>query len=112
MTVPNRGDVVIIDFDLQARHERMKRRPALVLSLATFNEAFGPTFVAPVTTKPRGHGFEVPLPDGFAVQGSVMVHQVKSLAWRPRGARIAAKVPGRILAEAIDDVRDIIDGTE
>jgi hypothetical protein len=41
-----------------------------------------------------------------------MLHQVTSLDWRARGARIAAKVPGRTLAEAIDIVRDIIDGTE
>jgi mRNA interferase MazF len=112
MTVPNRGDVVIMDFDPQAGHEQMKRWPALVLSPAAFNETFGLAFVAPVTTKPRGHAFEVPLPEGFAVQGSVMLHQVKSLDWRARGARFAVKVPGRILTEAIDIVRDIIDGAE
>ena len=50
-----------MDFDPQAGHEQMKRRPALVLSPAAFNDAFGLAFVAPVTTKPKGHAFEVPL---------------------------------------------------
>jgi mRNA interferase MazF len=108
--VPDRGDVLVMDFDPQVGHEQMKRRPALVLSPAAFNESFGLVFVAPVTTKGRGHAFEVRLPDGFQVAGHILVHQMKSLDWRARRARFAARVPDRILAEAIEIVKDIIDG--
>ena len=66
----------MLDFDPQAGHEQMKRRPALVLSPAAFNEAFGLAYVAPVTTKPKGHAFEVPLPAESGVKGVVMVHQL------------------------------------
>lgn len=110
MKVPDRGDLIVMDFDPQAGHEQMKRCPALVLSPAAFNDAFGLAFVAPVTTKPKGHAFEVPLPTGSAVQGAVMVHQLKSFDWRARHARAAGKVPAKTLAAATEIVRDIIEG--
>ncbi len=100
----------MLDFDPQAGREQMKRRPALVLSPAAFNDAFGLAYVAPVTTKPKGHAFEVPLPSDSTVKGVVMVHQLKSLDWRARRARIAGKVPAGVLAAATEIVKDILEG--
>ena len=88
----------------------MKRRPALVLSPAAFNDAFGLALVAPVTSKPNGHAFEVPLPAGLRVKGAVMVHQLKSFDWRARRARIAGRVSASILASALEIVKDILEG--
>jgi mRNA interferase MazF len=108
MTVPDRGDFVVLDFDPQAGHEQMKRRPALVLSPADFNRVFGLAFVAPITTKPRGHAFEIALPPGSKVKGSVLVHQLKSLDWRSRRARAAGKAPASVVDQAVDIVTEII----
>jgi mRNA interferase MazF len=110
LKVPDRGDIVVLDFDPQAGTEQMKRRPALVVSPAAFNAAFGLAFVAPITTKPRGHAFEVPLPTGSRVKGVALMQQTKSLDWRARGARIAGKVPPLTLSAATDILRDIIEG--
>ena len=110
MKVPDRGDLIVLDFDPQAGHEQMKRRPALVLSPAAFNDAFGLAHVAPVSTKPRGHAFEVPLPRGSKVKGVVMVHQLKSLDWRARRARVAGSVSAKLLAAAVEIVKDILEG--
>jgi len=112
VTTPERGDLIIIDFDPQQGHEQMKRRPALVLSPAAFNAAFGLAFVAPVTTKPRGHAFEVPLPFGLGVDGVVMVHQLKSFDWRARRAAHAGTVPPSVLAKAAAIARVIIEGDD
>ena len=110
MKVPDRGDLIVMDFDPQAGHEQMKRRPALVLSPAAFNDAFGLAFVAPVTTKSKGHAFEVPLPGDSRIKGVVMVHQLKSFDWRSRRARAAGKVSAQVLADATEIVRDILEG--
>lgn len=108
MTTPDRGDLIVLDFDPQAGHEQMKRRPALVLSPAAFNDAFGLAFVAPITTKPRGHAFEVLLPAGSRVSGAVMVHQLKSFDWRARHACVAGKAPATVVAAATEIVKDIL----
>jgi mRNA interferase MazF len=109
MRIPERGDIVILDFDPQAGHEQMERRPALVLSPTEFNAAFGLAYVAPVTTKPRGHAFEVPLPSSSRVKGSVMVHQLKSFDWQARHARFAAKAPPSVVAAAVEIIKDIVE---
>ncbi len=110
MRVPERGDLIMLDFDPQTGHEQMKRRPALVLSTAAFNDAFGLAFVAPVTSKPRGHAFEVPLPPDSRIKGVVMVHQLKSFDWRARRSHFAGTVPMSALSAAVEIVRDILEG--
>ena len=109
MKVPDKGDLIVIDFDPQTGHEQMKRRPALVLSPRAFNGALGLAYIAPISTKPKGHAFEVALPSDCDVKGVVMVHQLKSLDWLARRARIAGKVPESILAAAAEIIKDIID---
>ena len=108
MNAPDRGDIIVMDFDPQAGHEQMKRRPALVLSPRTFNGAFNLAFVAPITTKPRGHGFEVSLPRGCGAKGSVMTHQLKSFDWRARRAKKVGSVPIAILDAVVEIIKEII----
>jgi mRNA interferase MazF len=105
---PDRGDVVLLDFDPQAGREQMKRRPALVLSPASFNEAFGLAFVAPVTSKPKGHAFEVALPAGSGARGVAMVHQLKSFDWRARKVRKVGTAPSHVVEQAAEIVREIV----
>ncbi len=45
--VPERGDIVITNFDPSAGHKQDMKRPALVLSLGTFNSRVGLALVAP-----------------------------------------------------------------
>ena len=108
MIVPDRGDIVVLDFDPQAGHEQMKRRPALVLSPDSFNRVFGLAFVAPVTSKPNGHAFEIALPVGCGVNGSVMMHQLKPLDWKARRARKVGVASAEILETAAEIVREIV----
>jgi mRNA interferase MazF len=100
---------LVLDFDPQPGCEQMKRRPALVLSPAEFNAAFGLAFVAPVTTRPKGNAFEIALPAGSRVRGFVMVHQLKSLDWQARGAKLAGRAPAAVVESAQEILKDIIE---
>jgi mRNA interferase MazF len=82
--VPARGDAVRITLDPQAGHEQAGRRPALVLSAATYNGRVGLALMCPITGQVKGYPFEVVLPDGLPVTGVVLADQVKSLDWRAR----------------------------
>lgn len=59
--VPDAGDVVWLEFDPQAGHEQAGYRPALVVSSAIYNGKTGLMVCCPMSTKIKGHPFEVVL---------------------------------------------------
>jgi mRNA interferase MazF len=97
--VPNRGDIIWIDFDPQAGHEQAGHRPALVLSPAAYNAKVGLLIACPMTTQLKGYPFEVPIAGGAA--SAALADQVKSLDWRARGAIFK----GRASADEVMQVR-------
>ncbi|BAF58934.1 MAG: endoribonuclease MazF [Pelotomaculum sp.] len=98
--VPERGDVVWLQFDPQAGHEQAGKRPALVISPRPYNEKVGLALMCPITSRVKGYPFEVSLPADLAVSGVVLADQVKSLDWQARRAQFACKAP----VEAVEDV--------
>lgn len=105
--IPERGDLVWTDFNPAAGHEQMGRRPALVLSPAVFNKKFLLALVAPVTSRVRGHGFEVAL-TGEKISGAVLCHQVKTIDFVERGLTFAEKAPVPVVSDALAKVRAIV----
>ena len=99
-TVPDAGEVVWLKFDPQAGHEQAGHRPALVVSPASYNGKTGLMVCCPMTTKIKGHPFEVVAQiDG--VDCAVLSDQVKSLDWKVR----QAKKKGVVSAEVMLHVR-------
>jgi mRNA interferase MazF len=87
--VPERGHIVWIDLNPQAGHEQAGRRPALVLSPATYNGRVGLALLCPITNRPKGYPFEVSLPTGLPITGVILADQIKSLDWRVRRTEFA-----------------------
>jgi mRNA interferase MazF len=96
--VPERGDVIWINLNPQSGHEQAGRRPAVVLSPKSYNEKTGLTILCPVTGKIKGYPFEVIIPDGFSINGSILSDQVKSLDWRARNAEYIFSLPEEIIS--------------
>jgi mRNA interferase MazF len=85
--VPERGDVVWLDFTPQAGHEQAGRRPALVLSPASYNRKSGMMLCCPTTNRAKGYPFEVPIAVATGtVTGVVLADQVRCLDWKSRNA--------------------------
>ena len=57
--VPDSGDIVWLYFDPQAGHEQAGHRPALVMTPASYNSKVGLMVCCPMSTKVKGHPFEV-----------------------------------------------------
>lgn len=96
---PEAGDAVWISLDPQAGHEQAGRRPALVLSPATYNGKVGLAVLCPITSRVKGYPFEVRIPDDLDVSGAILSDQVKSLDWRVRRAELMDHVPEEVTAE-------------
>jgi mRNA interferase MazF len=79
--IPERGDIVYLDFDPTKGHEQKGHRPAFVLSPRAYNQRSSLALMMPITRQQKGYPFEVPLPDGLQVQGAILVDQIRCLDW-------------------------------
>ncbi|WP_339062348.1 type II toxin-antitoxin system PemK/MazF family toxin [Tepidibacillus marianensis] len=102
MDVPERGDLVFLNFNPQSGHEQAGARPGIVLSPKAFNLAASFAVICPITSKRKGYPFEVPLPTGLAIHGVILTDQVKSLDWSARELKVVGKVPSHIVEDCLD----------
>jgi mRNA interferase MazF len=94
--VPDASDVVWLEFDPQAGHEQAGHRPALVISPASYNGKSGLMICCPISTKIKGHPFEViTAVDG--IDYAVLSDQVKSLDWKIRRAKKKTEVSADVM---------------
>jgi mRNA interferase MazF len=100
--VPARGDAIWLTFTPQAGHEQTGRRPALVLSPASYNGKVGLAILCPITSRVKGYPFEVATPAGSRVSGVILADQVKSHDWRVRQAEFICKLPREITVEVLE----------
>jgi mRNA interferase MazF len=105
--VPKRGHIAFTNFDPAAGHEQAMRRPALVLSPEAFNQKIKLALVAPITSRIRGHGFEVKL-EGTKTQGVVLCHQIKIIDYNARGIRFIESAPEAIVQDALAKIRLVV----
>ena len=96
--VPDRGDLVWLEFTPQTGSEQSGRRPALVVSPKAYNAKVGLALFCPVTSRIKGYPFEVALPEGSRVVGVVLADQLKSLDWRARKAKLIERASSDVLA--------------
>jgi mRNA interferase MazF len=104
--VPDRGDIVWLNFSPHAGHEQAGHRPAVVLSPAVYNGRTGMMICCPMTTLIKGNSFEV------AVAGDrrsvALADHVKSVDWRARQASFAGHVTPAELAKIRARIRPLI----
>jgi mRNA interferase MazF len=106
--VPDRGDVVWLEFDPQAGHEQAGHRPALVLSPCAYNRRSGLMLCCPITSRVKGYPFEVTLAGKRGISGVVLADQVKSLDWRARRARKKDAAPPEVVQEALGKLHALL----
>jgi mRNA interferase MazF len=105
--VPDRGDLVWLQFNPQSGHEQAGRRPALTLSPREYNQRVGLGIFCPVTSHEKGYPFEVNI-SGKKIKGVILADQVKSLDWKKREAEFIDKVPRVIVDEVTELLRTLI----
>jgi mRNA interferase ChpB len=112
--VPNRGDIVHLQFDPASGREMNGPHFGLVLSAKEFNKQ-GLAVICPISqgqaASARTYGTVVTLMDsGTDTQGSVHCHQLKSLDWVQRRAQFKENVPVYVMDEVLARVEAILLG--
>jgi mRNA interferase MazF len=106
--VPQRGDLIWIDFDPQVGREQRGRRPALVLSPRQYNAKSSLALLCPVTSKAKGYPFEVELPTGLEIEGVILADQLRSLDYQGRRARFIAQLPSETCQEVLGRAKALL----
>ena len=105
--VPDTGDIVWLEFDPQAGHEQAGHRPALVMSPASYNGKSGLMLCCPMSTRIKGHPFEVVTAvDG--VECAVLSDQVRSLDWKVRKAKRKAVASAEVMSHARAKIKALL----
>jgi len=107
--VPQRGDIVWINFNPQAGHEQTGKRPALAISPLIYNKKVGLAVFCPITSHIKGYPFEVIIPQGNKIQGVVLADQVKSLDYNSRKAQFISKLPVAAVEEVLNKLMTLVE---
>ena len=110
--LPNRGDIVHLDFDPASGKEMNGPHFGLVLSGKQFNQ-HGLAMICPISqgaaAATRTYGTVVTLMgSGTDTQGAIHCHQLKSLDWRARNVRLKETVSQFVMDEVLARVEAIL----
>jgi mRNA interferase MazF len=107
--VPDRGDLVWLNFDPTKGHEQTGVRPAIVLTPTSFNDLNGLMLACPVTSKIKGYPFEVRV-EGIKIDGVVLADQLRCIDWKARGVKFIEKTPMHSLSQVQEIIKLLIAG--
>ncbi len=99
--IPERGDIVFLDFSPHKGREQGFSRPALIVSPLKYNRMASLALMCPITNQTKGLRFEVPLVAEMQTNGVVLSDQVKSFDWRARQVRFIEKSPSNLVEEVL-----------
>src|SRR6266446_9306849 len=91
--LPDTGDLIWTDFDPTKGREQSGRRPALVVSPASFAENTGLVIVCPITSRVRPFPTSVVLPPNLPIAGEILTSHIRSVDTQARPIRYAGAVP-------------------
>lgn len=110
--VPDRRDIIWIDFDPQAGREMKARHPMLVLSPRLINDPTSIVIGLPMSTQDYNatNPFAVPLHTENGGTGYIIANQPKSFDWRRRNAKAHPwkQAPEDVFESACDKLNRII----
>ena len=92
----------------QAGHEQAGRRPAVVLSLQTYNSKVGLAILCPITDQIKSYPFEVLLPAGLPIVGAILSDQVKSLDWHARNVEFICTLSDEAISEILQKLGPLL----
>ena len=105
--IPDRGDIVWLNFDPVKGHEQQGPRPAVIISPRRYNAMAEISLACPITSVIKRYPFEVNI-ETPKVKGVILCDQIRAVAWRDRKAKFIASVPKETMVKVTDKIRLLI----
>ncbi len=107
--IPDRGDIVWLDFNPQKGHEQAGSRPAIILSPKNYNQSSQLMLACPITSKVKNYPFEVRIKTR-KINGVILSDQIKNLDWKAKDISFVERVTGEILEQTQDFIEALLRG--
>jgi mRNA interferase MazF len=101
--VPDRGDIIFLNFCPQSGRKQSGVRPTLVLSPKIYNQKTNLCVCCPITKQTKNYPFEI-LFKGNNVSGVILADHIKNLDWVVRKAKFVEKSPPEIYKKVLQKI--------
>ncbi len=98
--IPERNEIIWLDFEPTRGKEIGKYRPALVLSHKTYNQQTGLLICCPISTSIRGGATEVPV-NNLDQPSVVAASLIQTLSWKDRQAKPITRAEKGVLDQVL-----------
>lgn len=105
--IPERGDIIWLDFTPTKGREQNGVRPAFVVSPKIYNAKVGLALVCPITSHKKGYPFEVAC-DFSKIDGVILADHIRSVDWKARHAKFVDASPVLIILEVEERLLSLI----
>ncbi|WP_457623889.1 type II toxin-antitoxin system PemK/MazF family toxin [Persephonella sp.] len=105
--IPEKGDIIHLNFDPALGHEQKGSRYAVVVSHHVFNKNTGMCYAIPITSKCKGYPTQVEI-EAEKIKGCALIDQLKSIDYKVRKVSYKTKLPEEKLNEILDIIEAII----
>ena len=109
--IPQRNDIVWLDFEPTKGKEIGKYRPAFVLSSKEYNQKTATLIGCPVSTSIRGGITEVPI-NNLENKSVVAASIVQTLSWKDRKCKFIAKAEKGVFKDVLLRILPLIGAEE
>jgi mRNA interferase MazF len=109
--IPERFDIIFLDFEPKKGKEIGKYRPALTLSSKGYNKKTGLVICCPISTSIRGHLSEVSL-ENLEKPSVIASNIIQTLSWQDRKAKFIAKVSHSVFEAVLQRFLPLIGADE
>lgn len=106
--IPQKGDLVWMDFDPTIGREQKGLRPAIVVSQNMFNKKSSLVFVCPITTVSKDYPYRIKI-IAQNIKGFIMTEHLKSIDWNGRKLKFVEKASPDIVESVKNCIGAIID---
>jgi len=98
--VPERNEIIWLDFEPTRGKEIGKYRPTLVLSSKLYNRQTGLVICCPISTSIRGGATEVPV-NNLEQPSVVAASLIQTLSWKDRKAKLIVEAEAGVLEQVL-----------
>lgn len=109
--IPDRNDLIWLDFEPTKGKEIGKYRPALVLSSKSYNRQMGLLICCPVSTSIRGNATEVSV-NNLKQPSVVASNLIQTLSWKDREAQYIGQAEEGVMDQVLVRIIPLIGADE